>query len=854
VAIFNRALSSTEVQQINQAGPTGGTLPVASASFQLSTDQAGDTGPFTLSISSTGAVFQSGATVTLSETGQHSVVSTSTTVNATATGLNAAFDLNGQADGSYTVTVSNPDGSTYTVGTPLQIQPVSAPHLWAQIIGPTGVRNGIPAFFAIEYGNSGNVDATNADLLLLTNPGLSLTIHSATIALQYTGSDQTSSGTIQELVSQLSGLNVAAGSVNVIPFTVETSGSSAPIQLGSAIMPPLTLSALEGIIASYGSTTVNWASLESSVQSPSIDSTDWSLIWTRFTNEVGTTTQSLLTALSSAAAILNQIGEPTTAISSLVSYELEQASGILPNITLANTTDIADSGGGLALSVTRGYNASLLNRNNPGLFGDGWSFTYGVTAVTDASGNVYINSPSGTELFTLQSNGTYAARAGDSSTLALVGGAYVLTNASGTMERFLSDGQLSSITDSNDNVVTVSYSAGVISGVTSSNGQTLTFTTNAQGRIVSATDGHGQTVTYTYNSTGDLLLSATGPDGTTSYTYNNSGNALSENALTQIVHPDGTTANFAYDSQGYLSSESGTGGAGKVTYSYPSTGTVTGTDVAGNAITLAYDPNGNLAETTDGLGNSTHYHYNTSGELTGVVTPVGGTYTYSYDSNGNLTGHTNPDGGTVSATHASRTDLLTSFTDQNGNITDYSYDSANDLTNITYDNGSGTSYQYSPSGLLTSSTDARGQTTTFTYNAQGLLMRKTFSGGTFQAYTYNAMGEFSSAQATNGGVTAYGYNAAGKLTSVTNPSGQVESYTYNSGGQKLTRTEPDGSVTQYSYNAAGLLAEIQDGSGNLITQYSKRGKSPGSAAFFSCADSPPWTLCLMCRRHPPFPR
>ena len=33
-----------------------------------------------------------------------------------------------------------------------------------------------------------------------------------------------------------------------------------------------------------------------------------------------------------------------------------------------------------------------------------------------------------------------------------------------------------------------------------------------------------------------------------------------------------------------------------------------------------------------------------------------------------------------------------------------------------------------------------------------------------------------------------------------------------------------------------------------------RGKSPGTAAFFSCANSSPWTLYIMCCRHPPFPR
>jgi ELWxxDGT repeat protein len=39
-----------------------------------------------------------------------------------------------------------------------------------------------------------------------------------------------------------------------------------------------------------------------------------------------------------------------------------------------------------------------------------------------------------------------------------------------------------------------------------------------------------------------------------------------------------------------------------------------------------------------------------------------------------------------------------------------------------------------------------------------------------------------------------------------------------------------------------------------FTVLGKRRKSPGTPAFFSCADSPPWTLCVMCCRHPPFPR
>ena len=37
-------------------------------------------------------------------------------------------------------------------------------------------------------------------------------------------------------------------------------------------------------------------------------------------------------------------------------------------------------------------------------------------------------------------------------------------------------------------------------------------------------------------------------------------------------------------------------------------------------------------------------------------------------------------------------------------------------------------------------------------------------------------------------------------------------------------------------------------------QASKRGKSVGNPSFFPCADSVRPTLCIMCRRPPPFPR
>src|SRR5262249_33773644 len=149
------------------------------------------------------------------------------------------------------------------------------------------------------------------------------------------------------------------------------------------------------------------------------------------------------------------------------------------------------------------------------------------------------------------SDGSYKAQAGDASILTLQGGTFVLTDAAGTVERFLPSGQLSSIADANGNKITVSYDGnGVISSVTDTNGQSLPFTTNAEGRITSARDSAGYVITYSYDSSGEHLLSATGPGGVTSYSYSTSGNGFIQNALTQIANPDGTTRNFQYDSKG----------------------------------------------------------------------------------------------------------------------------------------------------------------------------------------------------------------------------------------------------------------------------------------------------------------
>ena len=282
------------------------------------------------------------------------------------------------------------------------------------------------------------------------------------------------------------------------------------------------------------SQTINWSSFEATDRPAFVDQTDWNNIWTQFEGIVGNSTGSFATALAQAATELSQIGQPTNDVSRLMSYLLLQADGTQANNYIASSTDLS----GPSLSLGLAYNASLATRDNPGLFGDGWTSTYDISAITDASGNVYIKSPNGVEVFTSLSNGRFVAQPGDSATLSATStGGYRLVDSRGTVTGFNSNGTLSQITDANGNTTNVNWSVnGDLQSISSSTGEIIAFTTNSFGRIASATDSGGQQVTYTYNSTGTQLVSVSGADGVTSYAYNGVTGSVNDNALTEVTN------------------------------------------------------------------------------------------------------------------------------------------------------------------------------------------------------------------------------------------------------------------------------------------------------------------------------
>ena len=711
----------------------------------------------------------------------------------------ATFNLTSLPVDAYHVQVGDA-ASSATSSSTFQVSANPAGQLAVNLVLPQSTTAGTAATGTVTYTNTGATD--------IAAPILDV---SSTQALLEGPGDTTGSGTIEFLGTDPSGPAgiLHPGASGTYSFTY--------IPAQPTVQGDVSLS----VGSAQPGATIDWASDEAALQPATVDATDWNNVYTQFEALVGTTTDSLDAALSQAATELSQVGQPTSDVATLLPYELFLASGALAGSDLVGATDISGTSSSLSLLLDRSYDGTLLDRDATGAFGDSWTSTYDVTAITDSSGNVTIQAPGGLHAFTLEANGTYAAQSGDPATLTLAGGFYRMKDGAGDTLQFNAAGKLTSATDGSGNVTSLTYGGnGVLRSVTNqTTGETISFTSNAAGRITSAADSNGQTVSYTYNVGDTLLLSATGPDGTTAYTYAPAIGSAQDNALTSVTNPDGTQQLFTYDAEGRLASQSAGGGTGLTTFSYTGPGAVTVTDALGNQTTELYGSNGTVAQVQDALGNITQLQSKAAGELTSTTTAGGSVSKYGYDSSGNLTSYTDPLGGTVKTSYAAGTPDLTDFTDQRGSQTHYTYDLAGNVTGITYQDGSGDTYAYDTEGLLTSSTDADGNTTHYGFDSAGELTSKSFADGTSDTYAYNAQGDLIAATASGEGTTSYTDDTATRLTSVTNPQGQVVSYTYNAQGQLASRTLPDGSVTQDSYDSDGRLVELQDGSGNLLDHY-----------------------------------
>jgi len=386
-------------------------------------------------------------------------------------------------------------------------------------------------------------------------------------------------------------------------------------------------------------------------------------------------------------------------------------------------------------------------------------------------------------------------------------------------------------------------------------------------------DSNGATVTITNGKYRLRELNGTikefSAEGKLSYVEDTNKNRITlnynGNRLASLVHSNGDSLVFSYNSKGRISKVTDSTGKG-TTYGYDSSGEhlLFVTNAQGTT-SYSYDT-GNLAATkhdllsiTTSQGYQSKYQYDSQGRLIKYSDGNTGTISYSYDSTGEVsitdsTGRTGKvllnDFGQVGQLRAPQNQNYRYRYDNNGNLiasvlpdtTTYtnSYDSKGNVTGVTNPLNQTNLFSYdSPFNQLTGFKDPKGNPVTYSYNSQGNITGITYSDGTKQQFGVDSVGNITTSVNRRGSGMNYTYNKDGELLSKQYADGSKVSYTYDGHGNLLTATDatgvialeydtadrltnisyPGGRSLQFSYNADGQRTKMvsQDG---YTTNYS----------------------------------
>ena len=430
------------------------------------------------------------------------------------------------------------------------------------------------------------------------------------------------------------------------------------------------------------------------------------------------------------------------------------------------------------------------------------------------------------------------------------------------------------------------------------NGNTTSYTYDADGNVTSTTNPLGNTTTHSYNSfdestcataplaaagcstlsppaaiTGGGTVSppSSAPPKYASYSlYDTAGNPVW--TTTGDYAPGGSTASQSRTSYRLYSGESVTISStnDSCSASPPSTSLPCVTIDPNAVVTqLGYSSPGDLTSSSTPDGNSggevakTTFGYDGDGELTGVVAPDGNlsgataanfTTTNTFNSDGELTGKTvSQTGGSITA-----------------RTTTYGYDGDGNRTSVIDPRSKTTSYAYNPDDQLTLVTDPDSQETLSCYDGDGNLAETVPPVGV-AANSLSASSCPTSYPSSYGNrlatdATTFAYDALGDKTVITTPapaglSGhETTTNAYDAAGRLTSATAPPASntggapnqVTAYTYDAAGELLTQISGTGTAAASttsycYDPNGEKTATVAadgntssVASCATSSPY--------------
>ena len=371
-------------------------------------------------------------------------------------------------------------------------------------------------------------------------------------------------------------------------------------------------------------------------------------------------------------------------------------------------------------------------------------------------------------------------------------------------------------------------------------GNTLSFSYDAQRRLVSVTDAMGKVTTVQYELSSDPLkvTKVTDPFGrSASFQYDAS------NQLKSITDMIGLTSAFSYGP----TADAPTVGADFLnTLSTPYGRTTFAAGVSGvDRFLQATDPLGQTeraeyhnytgsmpysdAQCPTGFGNQYLYYRNTFYWDKRAMASGAGDWTqakvYHFMHGVQYPGYTSP---LLESTKAALESRVWNAYGQGdyGNLSEGPSSQPTKVARV-LDDGTTQSTQasYNAFGKTTQSVDALGRTTSYAYSTDGLdlLEVRNTTGAANELlaqYTYNTQHKPLTVTDAAGQTTTFTYNAAGQIQTLSNPNHETTTFTYNpsAGGYLMNITGAvAGSTTAFTYDGFGRVKTVISSNGNAVS-------------------------------------
>ena len=727
----------------------------------------------------------------------------------------ATFDVTGLAPGAYEVHVKK--GGAEDAASLLALTETRVGPKWScKLDIASNIRSSREYVGYLEYANTGDMP--------LDTPYVKITAGSGSFIRLGAADAWGDTLELMAVSETYPASQLKPGETRRIPFRYKTTSSSLSIECG---------------YTQEDATAFPWDT-NAAYMRPSWASDElWGLALAVLKSNVGMTWNAYLARMRANCDHLAKIGQPTHRLDRIWQLEINEALGVDHAVsTLASNTDLARSGRGFGLALSRSYGSGLYRRLRKGIFGYGWSDNYGAYAELQNSGaTLALHSGSGSTYLFEKVNGTWTPEdARDKTTCTESSTEYVLTYRSGTVQRIAkSNMRVSSVTDNQGNSLTFTYNADKqLVKVEHCDGQSLSFTYGRDALVASATDDQGRTTRYEYS--GDLLVKVTAFNGlSTQYRYLPADGSVTSRALRQIAYADGTTRDYTYDGAGRVATVSINGNLQTVEIERGALGSYAVIAPNGGATTVTLGASGEVLETVNALGQKSTRTYTADTLLEAVVGPTGKRAKIAYDEDGQAVKATDAAGADTHFGYTSDFGNLAKVTDARGNSFDYGYDKKGRSKSISYADGSIESIAYNDRGDVTNSVNRRGQSIAFTYDREGNTLSKVWDDGRTFTWAYDAKGNCTNATDSATGAVTMECDENERLVRIVHPKGRGFAYEYDELGRTVSRTMLGGSrlsgpdatsaslpsaadVQKYEYDTLGRLSRMTDGDGNLYVE------------------------------------